>query len=223
MKHWTIGSHLLPFRIKTTRKKKTSQLCCVYVLSTSHSKQCSNSNTCCRKLFIPSKYRKFLFGVPVCLGQTNCCCGLRYFCSDHQSNNPHSLKNNKIRLFLYWNHINEAITDLHWKRKQVLLHKKKKKKKGICCTYVGIVALLGILVKDGIRESAYQHESITKSSWNRHGQLSSDLLCCWDKNKCKRKKICFLHTANPGCNQVLAELRGWALVYDAVHNHLQLL
>lgn len=36
--------------------------------------------------------------------------------------------------------------------------------KGFCYTYVGIVAFLGILVKDGIRESTYQHKSIKEAA-----------------------------------------------------------
>lgn len=39
---WTIGSHLIRFRRKM-KTKTTFQLCCACVVSTSHSKQCSNS------------------------------------------------------------------------------------------------------------------------------------------------------------------------------------
>lgn len=89
-------------------------------------------------------------------------------------------------------------------------------------TSVGIAALQGILVKEQIRKSAYQHESIRRNSWNRPGRLPIGLLCCWTKYKFKRRKT-FPCTGVSGCSQTSAGLRGRALVRKADHNHLQLL
>lgn len=89
--------------------------------------------------------------------------------------------------------------------------------KGTCNTYVGIVALLVILVKDRIRVLL-----IRRNTWNNPGLLPSDLLHCWTKNKFKRKRT-LLCIGNASCNQTPAGLRWWTWVRDVDHNHLQLL
>lgn len=67
--------------------------------------------------------------------------------------------------------------------------------KGTCNTYVGIVAFLGILVKDRIRESAYWRERIRRNSWNRLGCFQSAYYVVGPKiNVRGRNVFCVLET-----------------------------
>lgn len=80
--------------------------------------------------------------------------GLTHVCSDQGSNNLPSFKNNQIHLLFF-------LKPDEWSNSRVVL---KDQNKGTCHTCVGIVALLGILVKDRVRQPAYHCGWVRRSS-----------------------------------------------------------